>query len=273
MLHVESEFGRLPAPLAERVPVKTPIMLTVACGITVPIGGIFLAHDFGRIFHGYYLEFSDFADNAIRIRDTKEGREIYGAASRYGFFHSGPAFWYLYAAGEILMHDWLGAIPSPHFAHIITGTLFQSACTTAAIFYLARRFGLILVPFAVTVLLVHWYFMLGAPTSIWPPHVLFGPFLLLVVFGAGVADGDDGALPVVTFAGGMLVHDHVAQPLFVVPIALAALIMWAIKRLNRSFSGSRKWLLASGAIILLFMFPIVLDRSKGPDSIRRYPPF
>jgi len=48
----------------------------------------------------------------------------------------------------------------------------------------------------------------------------------------------------------MLVHGHVAQPLFVVPIGVAAPIMWAIKQRSDAFSGSRNWLLASDAATL-----------------------
>jgi len=217
--------------------------------------------------HGNHVEFADFANNALRIRDAKKFHEIYGNWSRYGFYHPGPAFWYLYAAGESVFFDWLHIVSSPPFAHILTGTIFQSLCASAAIYYLSRRFGFVVAPWALAILIVHWHFMLGAPTSIWPPHVLFGPVLLLIVFAAGTASGDNKALPILVFAGGMLVHGHVAQPLLVGPIGGIAIAIWAIeKQRHKSWSGASLALGLSAAIALLFLLPILIDAMKGSNS-------
>jgi hypothetical protein len=231
------------------------------------LAAVYIIPHSASFIHGNHVEFGDFANNALRIRDAKQFHEIYGNWSRYGFYHPGPAFWYLYAAGECVFFDWLHIVSSPPFAHILTGTIFQSLCASTAIYYLSRRLGFVVAPWALAILIVHWHFMLGAPTSIWPPHVLFGPVLLLIVFAAGTASGDDKALPVLVFAGGMLVHGHVAQPLLVGPIGGIAIAMWAIeKHRNKSWLETSLALGLSAAIALLFLLPILIDALKGSNS-------
>jgi len=103
--------------------------------------------------------------------------------------------------------------------------------------------------------------MVGAPNSIWPPHALFGPFLLLIAFGAGVAAGDVKLLPIVVFAGGMLAHGHVAQPLFVVPLCCLALIS-----VMRCGEYKNAHLAISALILAVFLLPIIIDAVRGSDS-------
>jgi hypothetical protein len=234
--------------------------ISVAAVGVILITSIYIVSNRSFFFHGNQIEFADFAENALRITNAKHFAEIYGNDSRWGFNHLGPAFWYLYAAGEYLFHDWLG-VSSPHAAHLLIGILFQATCAMIAIFYLAKRTSLAAVPVAIVLLFVHWNSMLGAPNSIWPPYVLFGPFLLLSAFGAGVASGDVKFLPVVIFAGGMLIHGHVAQPLFVVPLGCLALIP-VVRR-----GECRNAHVAMSALILaVFALPIGIDSLQGSHS-------
>jgi hypothetical protein len=149
----------------------------------------------------------------------------------------------------------------------LTGTILQCCCVIIAIFYLARQFGLVIVPLAVAILVIHWSRGLGAPTSIWPPHVLFGPFVLLVVFAAGTAAGDNCALPVLIFAGGMLVHGHVAQPLLVAPIGGIAIALWSTEKYRKGqFRNATLSMALSAIIAFAFLVPIMLDVMKGQNS-------
>ena len=233
--------------------------VSVAVAIIL-ITSIYVVPNASFFFHGNQIEFGDFADNALRITNAKHFAEIHGNHSRWGFYHPGPAFWYLYAAGEYLFHDWLG-VSSPHAAHVLIGIVFQVACAVAAMFYVAQKTSLTVVPIAIALLFVHWNSMLGAPNSIWPPHVLFGPFLLLIAFGAGVASGDVKFLPIVIFAGGMLLHGHVAQPLFVIPLGCLALIS-----VVRGGEYKNAHLAISALILAVFVLPIMVDALRGSDS-------
>jgi SAM-dependent methyltransferase len=100
-----------------------------------------------------------------------------------------------------------------------------------------------------------------APNSIWLPHVLFGPFLLLIAFGAGVATADVKLLPIVIFAGGMLLHGHVAQPLFVIPLCCLAL-----SSVVQGGEYKNAHLAISALILAVFALPIIVDALRGSDS-------
>lgn len=234
--------------------------VSVAAVAVILIASIYVISNASFFFHGNQIEFGDFADNALRITNAKHFAEIYGNYSRWGFYHPGPAFWYLYAAGEYLFHDWL-RVSSPHAAHVLIGIVFQVTCAVIAVLYLAQKTSLTVVPIAIALLFVHWNSMLGAPNSIWPPHVLFGPFLLLIAFGAGVASGDAKLLPIVIFAGGMLLHGHVAQPLFVIPLGCLALISAV-----RGGAYKNAYLAISALILAVFVLPIIVDALRGSNS-------
>src|SRR5215475_7943793 len=125
------------AAMFYRVSVTTIAIILITLIYVVPRASFF--------FHGNQIEFADFANNALQITNAKHFAEIYGNHSRWGFHHPGPAFWYLYAAGEYLFHDWLG-ISSPHAAHLLIGIIFQVTCAVIAVFYLAQKTSLTVVP-------------------------------------------------------------------------------------------------------------------------------
>jgi hypothetical protein len=237
--------------------IRTAATFSIAAVGVILITSVYVVPNVSFFFHGNQIEFGDFADNALRITNAKHFAQIYGNHSRWGFYHPGPAFWYLYAVGEYLFHDWLG-VSSPHAAHLLIGIIFQVTCAVTAVIYLAQKTSLTVVPIAIALLYLHWNSMLGVPNSIWPPHVLFGPFLLLIAFGTGVASGDVKFLPIVIFACGMLLHGHVAQPLFVIPLGCLMLIS-----VVRGGEYKKAHLAISTLILALFVLPIIVDASRG----------
>ena len=72
---------------------------------------LWLARDF--VFGGPMYEWADFAANAFQIDRAKHLSELLGNYSRFGFHHPGPAFFYAYAASEVLFHDLLGVAGAP----------------------------------------------------------------------------------------------------------------------------------------------------------------
>ncbi len=222
-----------------------------------------------------YYEGGDFAANALQIRKAKVFHELYGNYSRWGFHHPGPAFFYAYAAGEGLLFDTLKVVPTPYNAHLLVGVLLQSfffAWALAIVSKHVRR------PLLVPLLLVFAGLHFGmlnfsmpdsAFESIWPPYVLLGPFLCFLVAGASVASGDATDLVPMVVAACFLVHGHVAQPLFVVPLALLAYSILASRHkgaLARFLRSSSYPHLAATGIMLLFLLPIVLDAFGGRSS-------
>ncbi|MDB6115062.1 MAG: hypothetical protein JWQ62_2007 [Lacunisphaera sp.] len=161
-------------------------------------------------------ENGDFAVNALQVERAKHLDEFLGNYSRFHFNHPGPAFFYVYAAGEYLFYDWLQIVPSPHNAHALAGLLLQTMFFSAALGVAA---GWVrspwFLPLALLAASAHFSLAGNAFTSIWPPHVLLMPFLCLLTAGASVATGRVRHLPLAVLAGCFLVHGHVAQALFV----------------------------------------------------------
>lgn len=219
------------------------------------------------------LESGDFAANALQIADAKFGGEWLGNYSRWGFNHPGPAFFYVYAIGEWLLADGLGVVASPHQAHVAAGIALQAAfiAASAALVATSGRQGWTkaFVLLAVTVFVAArtpW-----AISSIWAPHVLFGPTLLLVVASAQAYAGRAAALILLVIASVFCVHGHVAQPLIVVPIFLAAI--WGYWRNAIGPLGIRsqtRVMAACGSLVLLGLLPIGLDALLSPKSNLSY---
>lgn len=215
-------------------------------------------------------ETSDFAVNALQIDHAKDSLEIYGNYSRFHFHHPGPAFFYVYALGEIVFHDALGLTPTPHNAHVIAAILLQTACFVLALLLLSRLLERDWVlPAGLLLGVIHFAAAQRVFTSIWPPHVLLAPFLLFFAGCAGVSLQRWRYLPVAVLAGSLLVHGHVAQPLFVGGLFIAALALAVVysrtgfRALARSYRCS---LLAALAILALFLTPILIDAMQGSGS-------
>lgn len=208
-------------------------------------------------------EEGDNAANALQIHRAKQFRELHGNYSRFGFHHPGPAFFYVYAAGERLWHDWLHIAPTPNNAHIYTGTLLQLAFYAAAIAVAVRRCRQPWVAAALGVVAAgaHYGFVDRAIYSIWPPDVVVMPFLCFILAAAAVSRGERFVLPILVLAGGFLVHGHIAQPLFVGPtVVLALALAWRsrwrdeLRGLGRDVAGR-----ITLGLVALFLLPLVAD--------------
>ena len=214
-------------------------------------------------------EEGDDAANALQIYRAKSLRELHGNYSRWGFHHPGPAFFYAYAAGEVVLHDWLKIAPAPRNAHVYVGTLLQLAFYAAAITLLARhtRQPLLAAALALAAGAVHYAQVERVIYSIWPPDVLLMPFLCFTTACAALAVGDRLALPIVVLAGGFLVHGHIAQPLFVGPMALlAGAGAWRRWRGDPNPGWRSREAIVALGLLVLFLLPLGLDLLRGRHS-------
>jgi len=217
--------------------------------------------------HPSYEEGDD-AANALQIYKAKSLQELHGNYSRFNFNHPGPAFFYAYALGEILLYDHLKVVPTPRNAHLWVTVFLQCAFFSAALALLATkaRQPYLFAALGATLGALHLGHVWGAFFSNWPPHVLLMPFLCLLVSGAVVSLGRGEGLFTLVLSGCLLVHGHVAQPLFVFPVvgvAVAAMIR------HRRAAGDR-WIMradtATPVVAALFVLPLVLDLFLGEVS-------
>ena len=226
-----------------------------------------------------HIELGDFGANALQIRKAKFFQELYGNYSRFGFHHPGPAFFYCYAAGEWIFCDLLRAVPSPFNAHTMTGVLLQTGLFvwSIAILYRHTRHRL-LVPLLFFLAAIHFGLVNHIPIQdsaffcIWPPHVLLFPFVCFVMACASLASGELKDLLPAVISGCLLVHGHVAQPLFVVPLFTSACFLFFLQCRWRSLPlrlAAKPHLLlcwASVLILLLCLLPLAIDAARGLNS-------
>ncbi len=229
---------------------------------------VYLNHT--AVFVTPWHENGDFALNALQIDRAKDFNETQGNYSRFHFHHPGPAFFYVYAAGEWLAYDLLQIVPAPANAHILTGLALQAGFFAAALGIFAgwvrSRWFL---PLAAALAGVHFAQAHHAFNSIWPPHVLLMPFLCFLAAAASVGAGRVSHLWVMVLAGSFLVHGHVAQPLFVGSIFVAVYArLW---RGGPAGGGAPwKWArrehLQAAGVLVVFLVPFAADLAAGADS-------
>lgn len=214
------------------------------------------------------FEAGDDAANALQILRAKHGVETLGNYSRFGFHHPGPAFFYVYALGEIVFRDLLRVVASPGQAHVFAGVLLQSFFFAAAFRVIAsHRQSVRLVLLAAAVGLVHFRLAERAFLSTWPPHQLLMPFLCLIVAASSVAVGRLRDLPLLVLASGFLIHGHISQPLFVGSIWLATgALFWHRTRATRArrsrFADLRPIWISVG-IAAVFAVPLLVELARG----------
>ncbi|GAA5506365.1 hypothetical protein [Novipirellula caenicola] len=225
------------------------------------------------------FEDGDFAANSLQIADAMRLDEIYGNYSRWEFSHPGPAFFYVYAIGQLIFHYTLGICPEEHNAQLFTGMLLQTAFWSLAICVIyahARRWKPILIIASLS--FVHFQLCEQAFISIWPPHQLLMPFTCLLLSTASIVAGSRQWLWLFVLSACFCIHGHVAQPLFVLPltaVAIAAVIYW--QRQNRLSKTTTRWARVRDAlwqrdvgvsvlITIPFLIPLFADWLKLRDS-------
>ena len=240
---------------------------------------VFLLENRDLFRHPSY-EWADYAANALQIQNAKHFHELLGNYSRWGFHHPGPAFFYLFAAGELVFHDWLHIVPEAMNAYILTIILVNVAALFASIWIVARHTrSALFLPVAIlsSLAVIHvvnrTLFLIDtsqnsisqtALSSTWMPYVVLFWFLLYMVSCAALACGNVGYLPAATLAGLMLLHAHVAQVLFVGVLALMAMASWIWRgrsqvALSARLRLGRKELLLSAGLAIVFATPIVTE--------------
>jgi hypothetical protein len=244
-----------------------PAVFAVAAG---SLFGLLLLRNpvtFGRVVY----ERGDFAANSIITADAKHFDLLVGNYSRLGFHHPGPAFFYVQAFGEWLLHDLLGAVPTPWngqwvallalnsvllglsltIVHSWTGSRAVTAlCGAAGVLYFAVQPAIL--------------------ASAWMPDLYVAPFLLLLTAAASVAAGRVAHLPALALAAGLLVHGHVSFLLFA-PVIAGAAVATSLWTGRPAWREARVAVLGAAAVLAVFALPIALNLLlHWPGEFARY---
>ncbi len=176
-----------------------------------------------------------------------------------------------------MLYDWLHLVPSEMNAHILSMVVLNTAFLFGAIGVIAAHCHSRLFPPAALALSLLFIYVVNrtipgsAIFSIWMPHVLLFCFLFFVTVCASVAVGRSSHIPWLVLSGLMLIHGHVAQPLFVGTLSVAALgtLLWSEGRSvgwREFLRRNRKPFVLSIVLVVLFAFPILLDVALHPDN-------
>jgi hypothetical protein len=214
-------------------------------------------------------EYSDFAANALQVQEAKSFHEMLGNYSRWRFHHPGPFFFYLFALGELLFFNVLKVVPAAFNAHLVTALVFNAACLFGALgIFQSMLPSRLFQPFAVCLSALFLYTAsdvghVAAVVSPWMPDMLVFPFVLFLTACASFAAGRVRYMPLVAACGMALIHGHIAQVLFVVPLWLAAAAGFRATNptitLKSLYASNSLQVRLTGFFTFVFAFPVVLE--------------
>jgi hypothetical protein len=233
-------------------------------------------------------ETADEAANSILVLQAMHFTLLHGNYSLEGFFHPGPAYLYVMAAGQWLFRDVMHLVPTPWNGQLIAILLLSSA-QVATVAWVVYRWAGSAWAAAVSVALIIGLAAavdVNVPAVInrdilganWMPDLYAPTFLAFVAAAASVAAGRTSHLGLLAAFGWLAIHGH-AEFLFFVPLivaAAAAAALWPARHapwdaVRRFFRHRRSDYLPALAISALFALPIVADLVlHWPGEFGRY---
>ncbi len=240
------------------------------------------------LFSTRLFESADPAANSILVVQAEHFTLLHGNYSREGFFHPGPAYLYLMAAGQWLLHDLTHLVPTAWNGQYIAILLLNSALM-ATVAWIAggwARSAWAAVAAAAVVLgfAAALSFRVPAPlnpeilASTWMPDLYVPTFLAFVVISSSVAAGRTEHLWLLAVTGWLLIHGHV-EFLFFVPVIVAATAAGALWPARRApWAALRRFLrhrwthwVPAAAVSAVFALPIAADLATGwPGEFGKY---
>lgn len=226
------------------------------------------------LFSTKIYENQDYAANTIAVLQAKHFQLLLGNYSKENFYHPGPAFLYVMAAGESLFHDALHLVPTPWNGQLLAILLLNAALMAAAIAVIARHAGSTRVPVACGALML--LFVALHPLTVnssWFPYLYYAPALLLLVSAASVATGETFALPVLALSAWLCIHGQAEFLLFaplIVIVALAGHFWIRRKDHTRMFGQAGHWI-GAAVVSALFALPIAIYTAQHwPGEFGQY---
>jgi len=226
------------------------------------------------LFSTRIYENQDYAANSIAVLQAKHFQLLLGNYSKENFYHPGPAFLYVMAAGESLFHDALHLVPTPWNGQLLAILLLNAALLAGAIAVISRHAHSTRVTLACAALVL--LFVALHPLTVnteWFPYLYFAPALLMLVSAASVATGETFALPVLALAAWLCIHGQAEFLLFAPLIVIVALAghFWTRRRNQDKLIGTAWHWIGAAVVSVLFALPVAIYTAQHwPGEFGQY---
>jgi hypothetical protein len=219
-----------------------------------------------------YVPIGDLAMTELLTRDVGRHWVELGPYSRDGWFHPGPAMFYVLAVPYRLLGSSAAAMDA--------GALAVNAAAVAGIAAIARRLGGVR---AAVIALVGCALLMRSlgPDELrlpWNPYVTVLPYLLLVFLTWAMVGGERWALPAAVVVASFVAQSHIGYVLLAVPLVAAgagwmlATALVAVRR-DRSDPALRRLVVpaavAVGIGVLVWLPPLVEQIVVDPGNLTR----
>jgi hypothetical protein len=222
--------------------------------------------------HPRYTPIGDVAMTQLVTRDIGRYWVELGPYSRDGWFHPGPAVFYVLAVPYRLLGSTTAAMNA--------GALLVNAASVAGVAAIARRYGGVRVAVIALVGCALLMRSLG-PDEVrvpWNPYITVLPYLLLVFLTWAMIEGERWALPAAVAVASFVAQTHIGYVLLAVPLVavgagwMLADAVVAVRR-DRSDPALRRLVapaaVAAGIGALVWLPPLVEQIAVDPGNITR----
>ncbi len=235
---------------------RAPVLTIVAA--TLPLLALLLV-SLARL-GATYAPDGDNAGIEMRVRDIGHHAVLLGPYSRAGWYHPGPALFYLlWLPYQLTRHASLALVASATLINLL------SVAGIVAIVY--RRAGRAAAWWAAIVVLLDLR-VLGATAiqNVWNPMVSILPFALFLVTAWSVLCDDRWMLPVAAGVGSFVVQCHVG---FILPVAAVGVLVAArtLIRLRHERRWYRPLAITLAVTAVMWVPPVIQELTGHPGNL------
>jgi hypothetical protein len=223
--------------------------------------------------HQPYIHYGDVAVIESAIRDTLGGHQLLGPYSHFGWFHPGPAYFYLVAPLYWVLHENARAL-------FLGAFLINAGCAVAIVAVVRTRCGESAARWGTLVVGGLLFFTEASGISLyspWNPALLALPLLLVMVLVASSATGSTISLLWAVVIGSFVVQTELgtaptAFAVLVVGAALWGWTAWRRRRLEPTAGRTRHRAAVAGTgllVALVWLPPLIQQTTQSPGNVGR----
>ena len=222
------------------------VLVGIVLLVALPVLGLAVAN-------GPYGPTEDHALLELGVRRVVAGHPpTLGVYSRFGWYHPGPALYYLLAGPYLLLGGSSMALP-------VAALAVNAMCLAAVALLMRRHRGLLAALWALLVCLLYLRQLPGSfLLEVWNPYLPMLPFLVAALLCWAALQGDRWALPVALVILSACVQAHVSYAVGAVALLAVTVVLLVWLRRRRGVPGptARGWAIGGAATLLVWLPPL-----------------